>query len=487
MLVPHCLADSARQLALPELQARIEGMTNEQAYALLYDWGFWAREEQKMPAGAWWTIWLVLAGRGFGKTRVGAEAVRVWARKYRFVNLVAPTSDDARDIMVEGESGILACCPKDERPFYRISKSRLEWPNGNKSLIFTADEPERLRGKQHQKLWCDEIAAWRYQEAWDQAMFGLRLGPNPQAVATTTPKPIALIKELIADSKSETPSVVATAGTTYDNRPNLSPKFYSKVIRKYEGTRLGRQELKAEILDDNPRALWHRTNIDLFRVAIAPADLHRVVVGLDPNVKNRDHAELNRVPDVLDEAGIVVCATGDAPPGWIAPPECTMSGGVHFYVLGDYSLDEGPNVWGNAAVKAYRDHAADRIIGEVNNGGDMVEATIRVVDQNVSYSSVTASRGKAIRAEPIAALYEQGRVHHVGFFPQLEDECCDFDPITTTKSPNRMDALVWALTELSADESTGFLDFARGAAGQAKGPGVTSTTTQPGLDHARAA
>jgi phage terminase large subunit-like protein len=380
--------------------------------------------------------------------------VREWIKRFRFVNLIAATADDARDILIEGESGLLAICPRSERPFYRVSKSRLEWPNGARSLIFTADEPERLRGKQHEKLWADELCAWRYPEAWDQAMLGLRLGSQPQAVVTTTPKPTALIKELIADK-----STIVTRGSTYDNRSNLAPAFFSKVIRKYEGTRLGRQELNAEILDDNPRALWQRANIDAYRVTAA-ATMQRVVVGLDPNVKNRDRAELAKASsDTLDEAGIVVAGVGPKPAGWVPPPGVTDTGAQHFYVIGDRSLDAGPNEWGKAAVKAYRDLSADRIIGEVNNGGDMVEMTIRNVDTNVSYKSVTASRGKAIRAEPISALYEQGRVHHVGFFPQLEDEMCDFDPITTTKSPNRMDALVWALTELSDESDMGVFRY----------------------------
>jgi phage terminase large subunit-like protein len=449
-----------------ELRARMAALSNEQAYALLYSWEFWARPDQRLPPGNW-PGWLLLAGRGFGKTRTGAEVVRSWARHFRFVNLIAATSDDARDIMVEGESGILAICPRHERPFYRTSKSRLEWPNGSRTLIFTADEPERLRGKQHEKLWADEVAAWRYPESWDQAMMGLRLGKNPQVVVTTTPRPTPLVRELIAS-----PGWIVTRGTTYDNRENLARKFFDKVITKYEGTRLGRQELNAELLDDNPRALWQRDNIDRFRCNVAPT-LSRVVVGLDPNVKNRDRVELAKSSDILDEAGVVVAGTA------------YVDNKQHFFVLGDYSLDEGPNVWGGAAVKAYRDHSADRIVGEVNNGGDMVEATIRNVDQNVSYKSVTASRGKAIRAEPIAALYEQGRVHHVGSFPKLEDEMCDFDPITTTKSPNRMDALVWALTELSADDSTGMLEFMRGQASAVqpvapKYPTPTIVTGWPG-------
>lgn len=438
-------------------------LSSEKIGAILYDWGFWARADQILPPGDWQT-WLALAGRGWGKTRVGAEAVRQWVKSFKYVNLIAPTSDDARDIMVEGESGILAICPARERPYYRPSKSRLEWPNGSRSLILTADEPDRIRGKQHEKLWCDELAAWRYAESWDQAMMGLRIGKNPQVVVTTTPRPLPIIRALLADK-----STFVTRGTTYDNRPNLSPKFYAKVITKYEGTRLGRQELNAEILDDNPRALWQRDNIDRYRIKESPT-LSRIVVGLDPNVKNRDRAELARADaDMLDEAGIITAGTAN------------IDGKSHFYILGDRSLDAGPNEWGGAAVKAYRDFKADRIIGEVNNGGDMVEMTIRNVDQNVSYKSVTASRGKAIRAEPIAALYEQGRVHHVGAFPQLEDEMCDFDPITTTKSPNRMDALVWALTELSDQTGFGLFDFLKGQASIPAAPALPDSRTTEGI------
>src|SRR6185312_2877330 len=216
-----CYADLLRNLPEAERLARVGALTDEQAAALLTDWDFWSREDQRLPPGDWQT-WLILAGRGFGKTRTGAEAVRKWVRHFRFVNLIAPTSDDARDIMIEGESGILAICPRTERPYYRSSKSRLEWPNGARSLVLTADEPERIRGKQHEKLWCDEVASWRYSDAWDQAMFGLRIGSNPQAVVTTTPKPIKLIKELMAD-----PTTLVTRGTSYANMPNLSPKFYA--------------------------------------------------------------------------------------------------------------------------------------------------------------------------------------------------------------------------------------------------------------------
>lgn len=223
---------------------------------LAWLWPLWARDEQLPPDGDW-TYWLILAGRGFGKSRTGAEWVRQQVQTCRYVNLIGATADDARDIMVEGDSGILGCCPKAERPEYRKSERKLLWPGGAVSLIFTADEPERLRGKQHEKLWADELAAWRYPAAWDQAKFGLRLGANPQACITTTPRPTSAVRELAAD-----PACHVTRGTTYDNRANLAPSFYAQIIKRYEGTRLGRQELNAEILDDNPNALWQRAMIE---------------------------------------------------------------------------------------------------------------------------------------------------------------------------------------------------------------------------------
>lgn len=423
-------------LALPieERARRVELLTDEEASVLMYDWDFWARPNQRIPtrnprtADGSWTTWLIKAGRGYGKTRVGSETVRVWARDNDYVNLIGATADDARDIMIEGESGILAICPKHERPIYEPSRRRLSWPNGSKSLIFTADEPDRLRGKQHMKFWGDEIAAWRYQESWDQARLGLRLGKNPQAIATTTPKPTKIVKDLMADA-----TTVVTHGTTYENRSNLAPAFFSAIIKKYEGTRLGRQELNAELLDDNPNGLWRRGMIDDARVEKTPS-LSRIVVAIDPAVTSNADS---------DETGIVVVgrAEGD---GSAENPE-------RYYVLDDLSLIASPNGWATRAICAYKDRQADRVVGEVNNGGEMIESTLRNVDPNVSYKAVHASRAKVTRAEPIAALYEQGRVHHVGSFPLLEDQMCDFDPTIGGRSPDRMDALVWAITDLMSD------------------------------------
>jgi phage terminase large subunit-like protein len=295
-------------------------------------------------------------------------------------------------------------------------------------LIFTADEPERLRGKQHYKLWCDELASWRFpEEAWNQAMLGLRLGSSPQAVVTTTPKPLKLIKELMV-----APTTYETHGTSYENRVNLAPAFLGQIITKYEGTRLGRQELDAELLEDNPGALWHHDQIDKLRVEKAP-ELDRIVIGVDPAVTSTENSA---------ETGIIAASRGKE-----RPP--------HFYILGDLSLQGSPDTWAERAVYGYRAHQADRLVGEVNNGGDLVEAVLRTKDLLFAYKAVHASRGKATRAEPVAALYEQGRVHHVGNFARLEDELCDFDPTVAQKSPDRMDALVWALWELATET---FLD-----------------------------
>jgi phage terminase large subunit-like protein len=398
-------------------------LSEAEANALLWDWEFWARPNQLIPPDDWY-IWLILAGRGFGKTRTGAESVRKWVKNFPLVNLIGATADDARDIMIEGESGILRACPDSERPEYKKTERKLLWPNGAKTLIFTADEPDRLRGKQHMKLWADEVASWRYpDEAWGQAMLGLRLGDEPQGVITTTPKPIKLIKELIAD-----PRVHVTRGTTYENRANLAKDFYGKIITRYEGTRLGRQELNAEVLEDIQGALWQRSKLDELRVKQHP-ELFRIVVSVDPEASNSEDSA---------ETGIIVSGIA------------RVNGQVQGYVLDDLSIKGSPNEWATAAVTGYYKFKADLIVAEVNQGGDMVEATIHVADPNVPVKKIHASRGKVIRAEPVSALYEKARVHHVGFFPDLEDQLCEWVP--GNDSPDRLDALVHGLTELMLQE-----------------------------------
>ena len=326
--------------------------------------------------------------------------------------------------MIEGPSGILTVSPKHDRPLYEPSKRRLTWSNGAIATTFSADEPERLRGPQFDFMWADELAAWNYPAAWDMALFCLRQGKQPRAVVTTTPKPTKIIRDLV---NREGQDVAITRGSTFENAANLAPAFLSEITKRYQGTRLGRQELQAEILDDVPGALWQRAWIDRDRRERAP-ELKRIVISIDPAVKSGEDS---------DETGILVAGVGHDD---------------HGYVLQDLSGRYAPHEWAKVAIAAYHRHQADRIIAEVNNGGEMVELVLRQVDATVSFRAVHASRGKVTRAEPISALYEQGRVHHVGAFDLLEDQCCafatDFDRAKAGYSPDRMDALVWALTEL---------------------------------------
>lgn len=360
-----------------------------------------------------------MAGRGFGKTRTGAEWVRgeIESGRRGRIALVAPTAADVRDVMVEGESGILACCPPWSRPLYEPSKRRLTWPNGAIATTYSADEPERLRGPQHDGAWCDEPASWRHgTDTWDMLMFGMRLGDDPRSVVTGTPKPVKLIRELVSASTTH-----VTRGRTYDNAANLAPAFMEQIIAKYAGTRLGRQELDAEILDDNPGALWKRDNIEELRVLKAPP-LSRVVIGVDPAVTSNEGS---------DETGIIGAGVGED---------------GHGYTLEDASLRGTPMQWASAAVTLYHKLQANCIVAEGNQGGEMVEYTIHTIDPSVPVRIVHASRGKYTRAEPVAALYEQGKVHHVGTFPVLEDQQCTWTQGDT--SPDRLDALVWTFTEL---------------------------------------
>ena len=387
-------------------------------------WRSIARPAQLAPDGDDWAFWLIMAGRGFGKTRSGAEwIIEQVAADAKRLAIVGATAADVRDVMVEGESGILACSPPWDRPIYEPSKRRLAWPNGAIGTTYSADEPQRLRGPQHDAAWCDEIASWRYPAAFDMLLFGLRLGAQPRCVITTTPRPVKIIRELLARD-----DCVVTRGSTSENAANLAPQFLSTIVKKYEGTRLGRQELEAEMLDDVPGALWTRDRIEELRRDTAPGAFRRMVVAIDPSGSGGDEA---------DEVGIIVAAMGENDHAWI---------------IADASGRFSPIEWAKTAVNLYHRYRCDRIIAERNYGGDMVEATIRSVDPNVSYSSVVATRGKVARAEPVSALYEQKRVHHLGAFPKLEDEMCgfttNFDRRTAGFSPNRVDALVWAISEL---------------------------------------
>jgi phage terminase large subunit-like protein len=421
---PAAAADLRALLPTLGLEARAElfaGLDAHQLELVRCDWPLWARREQLPPAGDWST-WLVLAGRGWGKTRTGAEWIRSKASELPGCRLalVARTAADARDVMVEGESGVLAVSPAGERPDFEPSKRRLTWPNGSMATLYSAEEADLLRGPQHHAAWCDELAAWSTAaETWSNLVLGLRLGAHPRALVTTTPRPIPLVRELLSSS-----STVTTRGSTYDNAANLPASSLREFRARYEGTRLGRQELEGQLLDDVPGALWTRAMLDDHRVKAAP-ELVRVVVAIDPAASSG--------PDA-DETGIV--AVGRSREG-------------HLYVLRDASCRASPDGWARRAVACLDELEGDRLVAEKNQGGEMVESVIRTVRASVPLKLVHASRGKVTRAEPIAALAEQGRLHLVGTFDALEDQLCTYSPESSAKSPDRMDALVWACTELA--------------------------------------
>jgi len=363
-----------------------------------------------------------MAGRGFGKTRLGAEWLAAKAVRNDGVRcaIVARTFSDTRNVCVEGVSGILSILREyDAVKDWNKSNGIITLKNGSIIQTFSADTPDSLRGPQFHFAWTDELAAWQYDDTWNQLQFGLRLGDHTQTVITTTPRPTKLIKDLV---KRE--STVVTRGSTFDNAENLSQSALLEMQSRYAGTRLGQQELYGAILDDNPGALWSRGLLETARVQ-EPPHLTRVVVGIDPAVTSGDES---------DSTGIVVA--GLSPDG-------------HYYILADYTLKASPQVWAEKAVYAFELHKADRIIAETNNGGDLVVHLLQQVKNTVPVKKVTASRGKTVRAEPIAALSEQGKLHMVGYFPELEDELCEYEPGISTKSPDRMDAMVWAVTELS--------------------------------------
>jgi len=400
-------------------------MPDEEVEAYLTGWGVHRRPSQGTPEGAW-RVWLILAGRGWGKTRTGAEFIReqVDAGNTHHLALVGPTAADVRDTMIEGESGLLGIYPAHQRPRYEPSKRRVTFHNGAIASAFTADEPDRLRGPNHDLAWADELAAWRYPEAWDMLMFGLRIGAYPRVVATTTPKPIPLIRRLLALKDD---SIHITRGSTFDNKDNLAPSFLSEILARYEGTRLGLQELYAEVLDDIEGALWDRDMLENNRVS-TPPEFVRVVVAIDPAAGGKAESS---------ETGIVTVGLGTD---------------GHGYVLDDSTLRGSPNDWGRAAIAAYHRHKADQIVAESNQGGDMVLHTLRTVDETVPVKMVHASRGKRTRAEPVVALYEQGKIHHLGFYSLLEDQLCSWVP-DISASPDRLDALVWACSELMVSGS----------------------------------
>lgn len=399
-------------------------------------WAMLARDDQWPPGGDW-SIWLIMGGRGAGKTRTGAEWIRACALGLppfaegpaRRLALIGETMADARAVMIEGVSGLLSVHSPQERPHYEPSRRLLTWPNGSVAQVFSADEPDSLRGPQFDAAWSDELAKWKRGEAaWDNLQFALRLGDKPRQIVTTTPRPNAVLKRLLSD-----PRCVVSRASTFDNAFNLAAPFLEAVTRRYAGTRLGRQELEGEIVEDREGALFSRDLIEAARIAVPPA-LRRIVVAVDPPASSGKRADAcGIVAAGIDEAGIV-------------------------HVLEDATLERArPSVWAAAALAAFARHQADALVAEVNQGGEMVASVLREVDPAVPVTSVRATRGKYLRAEPVAQAFEQGRIRLVGSFPALEDEMCDFGPdgLSNGRSPDRLDAFVWAVSSLLAGSRTG--------------------------------
>lgn len=416
------VAERLASLTPDERTKAIAQLTDAEAEALLSDWrGFLARPDQIAPAGGW-DIWCILAGRGWGKTETGAQWVKEQvAAGAKSIALVAETQKDLEEVMV---ARIMKLCPEAKAKFKPV---RISWPCGAQALGYNGTEPNQLRGPEFDTAWVDELAKYRHaRETWDMLQFGLRRGDHPRVCVTTTPRATEIVKAIVAGAEGK---VKVTRGSTMDNRSNLAPSFLRKVHDRYAGTRLGRQELEAEILGDLPGALWSQGDIDAYRVKSAPDDIGRTVVALDVAVTNTDESDQHG----LIAAGIAADQTG--------------------YVLEDCSLGGSPSDWAKAAVAAYHRHNASAIVAEVNNGGDMIAHTIRAIAPNINVVEVRATKGKHVRAEPVAALYAQGRVRHVGQFPDLEMQMTQFtnEGYQGDGSPDRADALVWALTELFPD------------------------------------
>ncbi|MGH6786801.1 MAG: DNA-packaging protein [Novosphingobium sp.] len=422
------LLDELLRLDEAERLARLRGFSDEQKAELRYHWPLWSRDKQRAPRGDWRT-WLVLAGRGFGKTRAGAEWVRAVAEAdpSARIALVGASLGEVRAVMVEGESGLLAVAPPDRMPDFEPSLRRLTWPNGALATLYSAGEPESLRGPQHSHAWCDEISKWenvnlRAERCWDNLQFGLRLGELPRAVATTTPRAVPLVLRLIAAD-----DIALTRGATEDNQDHLPERFIADIRHAYGKSLLGRQELDGELIAEIEGALWTRVMLEACREPAASSVPVRTVIGVDPPASAGG-----------DACGIVVCALGE---DGIAR------------VLADVSLEKpSPERWARAVARAAQAWSADRVVAEANMGGAMVASVLRAADISLPLKLVHARQGKSARAEPVAALYEAGRVRHAGMFAQLEDQLCGLIAggryEGPGRSPDRADALVWALTEL---------------------------------------
>lgn len=412
---------------LQELLEQYQEMKHRLAAQL--DWDRLARPNQREPMGDW-LLWMILAGRGYGKTRTGAETLKKWVAsgKARRIALVGATESDARHVMIEGTSGIMSVYAPGEQPHYEPSKRQLTWPNGTVAHIFSADAPDQLRGPQFDAAWVDEFAKFdNPEETWGQLKMCMRLGTSPRVIVTTTPRPIPFLKRL-----AEHPSTVLTRGSTFENEANLAPSFLAGVKSDYEGTKIGRQELYAEFLEDEEDALWTHNMIEKAHETEPELPCRRVVVAVDPAVTSSENSA---------ETGIIVAGVDQKGRG---------------VVLEDLSCKGPPTHWIQVAIEAYHRFQADRIIAEVNQGGDLVEEMLRMYDPNVSYLSVRATRGKVIRAEPVAALYERGKILHAKPFPTLEKQLTSYVPWRALQSPDRMDALVWALSELMLKRKMGW-------------------------------
>lgn len=421
-----------------DIRQRIaDALSEEERAEFDFHWSYFARPEQLPPEGDW-RIWLILAGRGFGKSRAGAEWVREIAESHceARIALVATSVAEARAVMVEGESGIIACSPPERRPIFEASLKRLRWPNGAQAQLFSASDPEALRGPQHSHAWCDEIGKWplsaeRATRCWDNLMMGLRLGKDPRIVVTTTPRAVPLVKRLVEKDKDD--KTVISRGSTFDNASNLPLRFLNAIDNEYSGSQLARQEIAGELLSDIEGALWSRSLLENVReTGTAPEDA-RIVVAVDPPASASG-----------DECGIVVASLSADGIGRVLA-DCSIAGAK-------------PEQWANAVADAAQEWSADRVIAEANQGGAMVESVLRAADTVLPVKLVHASRGKVARAEPVAALYAAGRVRHCGTFPQLEDQLCGLmtggDYAGPGRSPDRADALVWALTELMLGRRT---------------------------------
>jgi len=436
-LKEHGLKSGAAWLAsaTPEEVTEFLGSLSQNAFlSLPWLFEFWALPHQLPPRGAWKT-WVIMGGRGAGKTRAGAEWVRLQVEGpgpgdpglARRVALVGETVDQVRDVMVMGDSGIIACSPPDRKPEWLASKHQLVWPNGAIAQVFSAHEPDSMRGPQFDAAWADELGKWKKGgEAWDQLQFALRLGKNPRCVVTTTPRSVEVLKAILKN-----PSTVITHAPTEANRAHLAESFLAEVQARYGGTRLGRQELDGVLVEDEEGALWTTAMLEQARVGVVP-EFSRIVVAVDPPVTATKQS---------DECGIVVVGadTRGDPKDWRA------------VVLEDASVKgASPEGWARAALAAMERHGADRLVAEVNQGGDLVEQVVRTIDPQVPFRAVHATRSKMLRAEPVAALYEQGRVAHVRGLGALEDQMCKMTAVgwKGSGSPDRLDALVWALTEL---------------------------------------